>query len=224
MSIFGKRKKEEKTPELPPLPALPELPKMRENLNDIPQEKNKNSILPAFPNSHFGEKMSQNTIKEAVEYDSKPHYKMPSSNHLPLPPPTNKFNQKNPPQKQKAELIEDDDEPRTLEVSNWTEHQNPTDQYPSQFKTRAMETTKDIKMPTSRVKRTEPLFVKLEKYEGALSTFNEIKLRVSEMDSMLKNIKEVKKQEEEEIDEWEKEIEMIKSRLDQIDKDLFNKV
>jgi len=49
-----KKEKEEEVPSLPELPKLPELSK-----EDIPR-------LPSFPNNSFGEKFSQNSIKEAV--------------------------------------------------------------------------------------------------------------------------------------------------------------
>ena len=91
--------------------------------------------------------------------------------------------------------------PRSLEMSNWQNQNTET-----------------------RVKRTEPIFVKLEKFESALSTFNEIRLRIGEIDSLLKDIREVKRKEEAELEEWENEIETIKARLDQIDKDIFNKL
>ncbi|MBS3072794.1 hypothetical protein J4477_03100 [Candidatus Pacearchaeota archaeon] len=91
--------------------------------------------------------------------------------------------------------------PRSLEISDWQNQNTET-----------------------RVKKAEPIFVKLEKYEGALSTFNEIRLRIGEIDSMLKDIREVKKREETELEEWENEIETIKARLDQIDKEMFNRL
>jgi hypothetical protein len=64
MGWFNKKDKKEGRLSLPELPRLPELPGMYKepNLNNqqlIPQ-------LPSYPSSSFGEKFSQNAIKDAV--------------------------------------------------------------------------------------------------------------------------------------------------------------
>ena len=91
--------------------------------------------------------------------------------------------------------------PRSLEMSNWQNQNTET-----------------------RVKRTEPIFVKLEKFESALSTFNEIRLRIGEIDSLLKDIREVKRKEEAELEGWESEIQNIKQQIEKIDSEIFSKV
>jgi hypothetical protein len=89
-------------------------------------------------------------------------------------------------------------EPRSLEMSEWEEPQHTA---PSQ-----------------------PLFIKLDTFEKAVSSFNEIKLSVSEIESLLRNIRDIKNKEEAELSEWEREIETIKSRLEQINHDIFDKI
>ena len=88
-------------------------------------------------------------------------------------------------------------EPRSLEMTEWEPH-NET---PSQ-----------------------PLFIKLDTFEKAVSSFNEIKLSVSEIESLLRNIRDIKNKEESELSEWEREIETIKSRLEQINHDIFDRI
>ena len=73
-------------------------------------------------------------------------------------------------------------------------------------------------------KQSQPLFIKLETFERAISSFNEIKLRISEIESLLRNIKEIKDREESELNEWESEIEHIKSRLEQINQEIFENI
>ena len=73
-----------------------------------------------------------------------------------------------------------------------------------------------------RIKSAEPLFIKLDKFENAISTFNEVKLRVAEISSLLRDVRAIKTREEKEIDEAEKEIDIIKSRLDQIEREVFH--
>jgi len=65
MAWFEKKEKSgaDGIPSLPELPKLPELPDFddspRMNQNDLPH-------LPSYPNSSFGQKFSQNAIKDAV--------------------------------------------------------------------------------------------------------------------------------------------------------------
>lgn len=60
MGLFSKKKKEEiSLPKLPELPRLPELPEEYMRENELSQ-------LPSFPSNSFGNKFSQNAIKEAI--------------------------------------------------------------------------------------------------------------------------------------------------------------
>jgi hypothetical protein len=61
MGWFNKKEEENggKPPSLPDLPNMNEPPKMNDNPKNISQ-------LPSLPNNSFGQKFSQNTIKEAV--------------------------------------------------------------------------------------------------------------------------------------------------------------
>src|SRR3989344_2945332 len=64
MGLFGRDSKKDdvpKLPELPRLPELPELPSFREGM-----ENEAISPLPSFPKNSVGEKLSQNTIKDAM--------------------------------------------------------------------------------------------------------------------------------------------------------------
>jgi len=64
MGLFNTNKKEVKQNEIPSLPELPKLPEFPE----MKSGKTKEEIhrLPSYPSNSFGEKFSQNVIKEAV--------------------------------------------------------------------------------------------------------------------------------------------------------------
>jgi len=81
-----------------------------------------------------------------------------------------------------------------------------------------------IPMAGAEPKKKEPLFIRLDEFEKAISSFDEIKLRISEIEDVLRKIRETKVKEEREVDEWEKEVQTIKTRLMEIDKELFSKV
>lgn len=78
--------------------------------------------------------------------------------------------------------------------------------------------------PEKKTLKAEPLFVRIDKFESALDNFNEIKKKISEIDRLLKDIKEVRSKEEAELAGWEREIETMKARLDSIDKEIFERV
>jgi|GEM_PF-2401630 chromosome segregation ATPase len=76
----------------------------------------------------------------------------------------------------------------------------------------------------ARGKQREPIFVKIDKFNDALNNFEAIKQKISEIDSLLKKVKETRTKEQEEIDSWEREVEEIMSKVNNIDQKLFNKL
>lgn len=95
--------------------------------------------------------------------------------------------------------------PRTIELS----------ESPSTFSQRQF---------SKQTKKIEPIYVRLDKFENSAQTFEEIKTKIEEIESLLKKIKEIKSQEEKELEEWEHEIQVIKARIESVDRDIFNKL
>lgn len=73
-------------------------------------------------------------------------------------------------------------------------------------------------------KRIEPLYIRLDKFETTVNSIKEIQHKVREIEELLAKTKEIKMREEKELEEWEREIQGIKSRMDFIDKNVFNKL
>ena len=73
-------------------------------------------------------------------------------------------------------------------------------------------------------KQREPIFVKIDKFNDALNNFEAIKQKIAEIDSLLKKVKETRTKEQDEIDSWEREVEEIMSKVNNIDQKLFNKL
>jgi len=179
--------------------ASPDLPSLPDLPPELPKIKNakaqKASPLPSLPNSNIGNELNQASVKDAVTH-GKLTREIPEM-HQSLPP--------NPvPPKNLPPMIsyppEPLNEPRSIEMSEW-EH------------------------PREEITRpAQPLFIKLDTFEKAVSSFNEIKLRVGEIESLLRNIRDLKNKEEAELGEWEHEIEEIKSRLEQINHEIFDKI
>ena len=212
MGFFGKTKddkKEGKKSQSPSLPNLPELPNSTEKKNSI-AEPPKNPTLPAFPGSSLGNKMNQNSIKEAI---SKSEEEDKDERITPNIPPMS-----SPPRPGARGMSK----PRSIEMAGPTGRPTmaPISPPPSRKNTATTPSVEQISPRTSG----EPLFIKLDTFEKSISSFNEIKLRVGEIETLLANIKSIKEQEERELIDWEAEINSVKSRLEEIDREIFSKI
>ena len=78
--------------------------------------------------------------------------------------------------------------------------------------------------PQSLRKETEPIFIKIEKFQSAKNNFEKIKEKVSDIDKMLKEVQELKQKESKELENWEQELQIIKTRINSIDDSLFKKL
>jgi len=91
--------------------------------------------------------------------------------------------------------------------------------------------TKELSFPERRtsykVKTTqeaEPIFVRIDKFEESLELFEKSKERLLEINEMLKEIKKIKQEEEEQLNSWEREMQIVKQEIEKIDKGLFSKL
>ncbi len=93
----------------------------------------------------------------------------------------------------------------------------PTYSYPQEERA-------DISEGRRPVKLREPIFVKIDKFKDALNNFEAIKKKLTEIENLLKRVKETRGREQEEMDMWEREIMTIKDRVSSIDEKLFSKL
>jgi hypothetical protein len=191
MAIFDRKKEGKKRREV--LPELPELPNLSDSgFDDVtmsqpyenPNQSNEIKDLPSFPDSDFGESLSQEAVKSAVQPPPKKLTMDFSENPEPLPP-------QNPPQ-----------QPLPPPVSH----------EPS------------ITAPAQPKKVKEPVYIRLDKFKFAIDGFEGIKEKIAEVEKYLHKIREQKRREDEEMQEWEKEIESIKMRIEAIDNKIFSKL
>lgn len=76
-------------------------------------------------------------------------------------------------------------------------------------------------LPPMREAPTEPVYVKLSKYKAAVKLIKEINARLLEAERTLANLTEVKNKESAEIRRWQEELNSIKTKLMEVDKNLF---
>lgn len=65
-----------------------------------------------------------------------------------------------------------------------------------------------------------PLFVKLEKYDEITRTLRMIRAKVDEARASLEKIKEIKTQEDKEMESWSQELETIQEKINKIEDSL----
>ena len=184
------------------LPELPELPEISKKLEE-PPKKEKLPKLPSFPSSSFGDQFSQNAIKHAVsgekEVEEDGEEPEDVSDFLPHLP-----KRKLPPAKEILEgmrlerpLIQEIDEPASK---------------------------KEIIKKGHRLKKTEPVFIRIDKFEEAMNLFAKSKKEILEIEALLRETKGLKEKEEQELMNWERDVQNIKQQIEKIDDDIFSKI
>ncbi|MEK6888530.1 MAG: hypothetical protein AABW80_00295 [Nanoarchaeota archaeon] len=68
------------------------------------------------------------------------------------------------------------------------------------------------------------IFVKIEKFQTARKSLSSATEKVSEIESLLRKIREVRMREEQELTAWEKEISDTKAKIETVTRNLFDKV
>jgi hypothetical protein len=213
MGLFSKK---EEVPKIPTSLLLPSLPSITEEpaKKDLPG-------LPSFPSSSKNENFNQEMVKSAVSDMPSPgeremYMETPESPHI------------------KEEIKEESMiPPRHFAHSTMPEFSRPISS-PSQeleesrFKSPSLPpripSLPASPTPTKIQKQNEPIFVRIDKLQTAQKNFEDIKSKVIKVESILKKIKDIKSQEEEELKGWTEDVEKLKSRLMQIDNDIFSQL
>jgi hypothetical protein len=86
------------------------------------------------------------------------------------------------------------------------------------------EIPKEWKAAATKVKKAGPVFIRIDKFEQTLKTFDKAKEKIMDIEKTLKEIRKLKDKEEEELNNWEKEIQTTKEQIERVDKELFSKV
>lgn len=106
--------------------------------------------------------------------------------------------------------------------------QKPLDKFPKEdFQKRKFPSEKDreIRQEISHhVKESGPVFIRLDKFEESLKMFEKAREKIAEIEKILNRTKRTKEEEEKELESWENEINMIKEKLENIDKNIFSKL
>jgi hypothetical protein len=221
MGLFNKK---EKIPKIPPALKLPQLPKLNSAQPSVNQNSNETTSLPSLPHTSHGENLNQEIVKSAVEDSS-------GENEVKVDElPQNFRFQKNPhetneageqvPQIPVKQHESEENKQRTMEIAqpkHSPEHQS-TQSPSSQF-------ISETGLEENHMARgTEPVFVRIDKFQDSQKKFAEIDKKVKEIEKILGKVKQVKIKEDAEISKWSEDLEKIKSGLSEIDSDIFNQI
>ena len=229
--------KKEKVPELPESPNLPEFPKSNEGTKkELPE-------LPSFPSNPENENINQEIVKSAVgeisSGENQVNVRIPANSHEKegiggsmIPPKLSSGNNlQEPPHQQTEHQIPEPpratirepveprkavEEPRIVEVPQRTI--SPQMPPKNQLPLRASPSQKPLE------KHEEPIFIRMDKFQSAQKNFENIKVKIQNIESTLNQIINIKRKEEEEINGWSNEVQMLKAKLSEVDSDIFNKI
>lgn len=202
MGLFNKK---EEVPKIPTAPTLPKLPGMKK------EEKVKKSLpeLPSFPVNSKNENFNQEMVKSAITDMPSPeenevHVEVPEGTHITEELKGGPAIPSIPSERNSI--------PELPSVPSITEVPKKTLELASST----------LKRSTS--KELETIFVRIDKFQAAQKSFRQIQDKVKDIELVLRKIKDVKLQEEVELKGWTEDVEKIKSRLAEVDTDIFNQI
>lgn len=192
--FFNKKEDRSKLPDLPPSPVP-----LSMRMSGVPDGMDERpSSLPTFPDKPMQNDFSQAAIKGAV-----------SDNESFIgPPPTNV---------------------NVVEMEDWRPEQAEKDteeveeEMPMQTRMIAPPPTY-VRQETSMRSKPQDVFVRIDRFHSARKALSEIKSSLQEVDDFVRQIREIKMREEQELSSWEKDIMHIKSRVQHVSESIFEKV
>lgn len=87
-----------------------------------------------------------------------------------------------------------------------------------------IKTTQTTNIEKNYIKKDNEIFVKIKKFESAISSFDDINQKINEMQQDIDKAKRIIEDETRELEEWEKELTKMKKSLDTIDRNLFSEI
>ncbi len=198
--FFGKKGDKKSLPDLPPYQRPAPLPKMEEESFDDYSEKHE---LPSFPDSLGDKGFSQAAIKDAViDHDDK---------------------EEGFPKSRESQV-------KTMEMEEWTPsiQSNMPEQPPSIGRGESVRLSEPASLNyggfKEEARKNVDIFVKLDKFYSARKALIDAQQKMEDINELLRRIREMKMREEQELGSWEKEMIGVKSRLNDITVNLFEKV
>ena len=203
MGLFSKKEEKVET-DIPALPRLPRLPDFSE------MEDKTIHQLPSFPSNSLGKKFSRDSIKDAVsgERGGGNFYADEfSDDEMRM--------MRGPLRKPMTEEVEEDEE------AEFPERMRTVSRQEREFSERP-ERMERMRMAPRQ--ETEPVFVRIDKFEEGLKIFEGIRDQISEIERILAETKRLKEKEDAELRSWENELKRMKGEIERMGGDIFSRV
>jgi len=71
---------------------------------------------------------------------------------------------------------------------------------------------------------SEPIFIRIDRFEEGSKSFEEVRKKVADIEKMLTGIKQIKEEEEKELESWTNEVIKIKEKMEKVDDNIFSKI
>ncbi len=246
--MFWNKKDDKKSlPDLPQIksPFSKELAIPSENANmveekmqeaqRVPEKKSKSEkqSLPSFPDSLADTGFSQAAIKDAVTQDEirEPEEKIPSEAGQNEKFKTIEMDEghistvKENPYLSSVKAPIQEKKPYVQQTNSYNAPYNPERSVNFEPPPSDIEMDDDTERPLKNPESAKSdVFVKIEKFYSAKKSLDAIKQQIDQIDDLLKKIREVKMKEERELAVWEKEIALVKSRIQNVNETIFEKI
>ena len=72
------------------------------------------------------------------------------------------------------------------------------------------------------IKGKKQVFIKMDHYKEALDTIHKIREKIKSADAVLNDLRSMKSKEDEHLDKWHRDLEVIKEKLTKMDDVLYN--
>ncbi len=213
MALFNKK---DRVPELPLSPTLPELPKPKKT--ELPE-------LPSFPKDKENDSLNQDMVKSAISDN------IPEENEVIEEPGELDFPPVSSPILPGRASIMSIETPTVKEIKA-PEH-SPIPAPPVKYTPKpklqhseepAVRFHSIPKGGAAMSDNTEPIFIRIDKFQLAKKNLEQIKEKVEEMEQVIGKIRAIKEKEEEDIKSWSDEVAKLKMSISQIDSNVFSQI
>jgi hypothetical protein len=248
MGLFSKKEKKEEVkrspqsiPELPKLPELPPMHELSHEDNTLGNKFSQNTIKEAvagkkeerevfgaedFPEEHRG--IMQKPLKRSFSQEYENYQDRPTGG--PIKKSFTQSYDENGVMQQKSFSQEEEEEEQIEEPEVEEEIKAlPLPPLPpirskeiKPEKTR--EVSQEFAVKNYMTRKAEPVFIRIDKFEESMKIFQDIRSQISEIERLIKDTKEIKSKEEQEIASWETEIQSVKNQVEKIDKEIFSRI
>jgi chromosome segregation ATPase len=95
---------------------------------------------------------------------------------------------------------------------------------PDKFRFPRMEEPKKMTSEFTPAAKSEDVYVKIDRFHSARKALNGARAKLKEIDETMRKIRETRQREEQELSFWEKEIGSIKTKVEDVTKNIFEKI